>query len=254
MPAYRRLTVALRSAIEEGQFGDGERLPTEAELGKEHGVSRHTVRQAFQDLVADGLVYRVPGRGTFVTGLSRRGRYLRLMGTLEEIMSWPGTEMEVLDPVELREEPVAAARLELPDSEEVAALVVRRLYEGLPFVVTQVYLPPQPGKRMRDEGLPVDGPGTVIGTIERFISSPVGGVGQDIVAIPAPADVSAKIDSHPGEAILRAERLYHDADGTPVEFAVSHYNPRRYSYRLQMRRSTPWLDTISERRYRLTGE
>ena len=97
-------------------------------------------------------------------------------------MSWPGTEMEVLDPVELREEPVAAARLELPDSEEVAALVVRRLYEGLPFVVTQVYLPPQPGKRMRDEGLPVDGPGTVIGTIERFISSPVGGVGQDIVA------------------------------------------------------------------------
>ena len=214
-------------------------MPTEAELGEEHGVSRHTVRQAFQDLVADGLVHRVPGRGTFVTSLSKRGRYLRLMGTLEEIMSWPGTEMEVLDPVELREEPVAAARLELPDSEEVAALLVRRLYEGLPFVVTRVYLPPQPGERMRDEGLPANGPGTVIGTIERFISSPVAGVGQDIVAIPAPADVSATIDCQPGEAILRAERLYHDVDGIPVEFAVSHYNPRRYSYRLQMRRSTP---------------
>lgn len=239
MPAYRRLSAVLRAAIEEGQFGDGERLPTEAELGEEHGVSRHTVRQAFQYLVADGLVHRVPGRGTFVTGLSKRGRYLRLMGTLEEIMSWPGTEMEVLNPVELREESVAAARLELPDSEEVAALVVRRLYEGLPFVVTRVYLPPQPGERIRDEGLPANGPGTVIGTVERFISSPVAGVGQDVVAIPAPADISATIDCQPGEAILRAERLYHDADGAPVEFAVSHYNPRRYSYRLQMRRSTP---------------
>ena len=239
MPAYRRLSAVLRSAIEEGHFGEGERLPTEAELGKEHGVSRHTVRQAFQNLVADGLVYRVPGRGTFVTSLSRRGRYLRLMGTLEEIMSWPGTEMEVLDPVELREEPGAAASLELSNSEEVATLVVRRLYEGVPFVVTHVYLPPQPGKRMRDEGLPANGPGTVIGTIERFISSPVTGVGQDIVAIPAPADVSAMIDCQPDEAILRAERLYRDANGAPVEFAVSHYNPRRYSYRLEMQRSTP---------------
>ena len=236
MPAYRRLSAILRSAIEEGYFRDGERLPTEAELGREHGVSRHTVRQAFQNLVADGLVYRVPGQGTFVTGFSKRGRYLRLMGSLEEIMSWTGTEMDVLDPVELKEDPVAAARLELP-SEVVAALVVRRLFEGLPFVVTRIYLPPEPAKRMRDEGLPANGSGTVIGTLERFISLPVAGVSQDITAVPAPADVSAIIDCQPGGAILHAERLYHDANGTPVEFAVSHYNPRRYSYRLQMRRS-----------------
>jgi GntR family transcriptional regulator len=238
VPAYRQLSAILRSAIEEGYFGDGERLPTEAELGRKHGVSRHTVRQAFQNLVADGLVYRVPGRGTFVTDFSKGGRYLRLMGSLEEIMSWTGTEMDLLGPVELMEEPVAASRLELP-SEEVAALVVRRLFEGLPFVVTRIYLRPEPARRMRDEGLPTNGAGTVIGTIERFISSPVAGVSQDITAVPAPADVSAIIDCQPGGAILHAERLYHDANGTPVEFAVSHYNPRRYSYRLQMRRSTP---------------
>ena len=238
IPAYRQLSAALRLAIEEGRFGDGECLPTEAELGKEYGVSRHTVRQAFQNLVADELVYRVPGRGTFVTSFSRRRRYLRLMGTLEEIMSWTDTELEMIEPVELREEPDAAARLELPSSEEVASLVVRRLYEGVPFVATHIYLPPEPAKRMLDEGLPANGPGTVIGTIEGFISSRVAGVSQDITAVPAPADVSTIIDCQPGEAILRAERLYHDANGAPVEFAVSHYNPRRYSYRLELRRRT----------------
>jgi DNA-binding GntR family transcriptional regulator len=236
--AYRRLSAELRSEIEEGRFGDGGRLPTEAELGKEHGVSRHTVRQAFQSLVADGLVYRVSGRGTFVTGLSRRGRYLRVMGSLEEIMSWTGTEMEVIEPIEFRDDADAAARLERP-SDEVAALVVRRLYEGLPFVVTHVYLPPEPAKRMRDEGLPANGASTVIGTIERFIPLPVARVSQDITAVPTPADVSAMIDCQPDEAILHAERLYHDANGTPVELAVSHYNPRRYSYRLEMQCSTP---------------
>lgn len=49
---------------------------------------------------------------------------------------------------------------------------------------------------------------------------------------------SSIMDCQPGEAILRAERLYHDTNGAPVEFAVSYYNPRHYSYRLEMRRCT----------------
>jgi GntR family transcriptional regulator len=236
--AYRRFKAELRSAIEEGRFAKDDPLPTEAELSKEHGLSRHTVRQAFQDLVADGLVYRVPGLGTFVTGLSTRGRYLRCMGSLEEIMSWTGTEMEVLDPVELREEPDAATRLELP-SDEVAALVVRRLYEELPFVVTHIYLPPELGKRMRDEDALANGPGTIVGTIEEFISFPVVRVSQEITPVPMPPSDSKLIDCQPNEPVLRAIRLYHDASGALVEWAVSHYNPRRYSHRLELGRSTP---------------
>ena len=53
----------VRNRILHGDYADGRRLPTEAELAERHGVSRQTVRRAFQDLVADGMVYRVPGGG-----------------------------------------------------------------------------------------------------------------------------------------------------------------------------------------------
>lgn len=237
MPAYKRLLADLREAIEQGVYGDSERMPTEAELCREYGVSRHTVRQAFQDLVAEGLVYRVSGRGTFVTGLSRRGRYLRSFGTVEELMSWTGTEMEVLSPFEARTDPEAAARLDLP-GEEVAVVVVRRLYQDVPFVVTHVKVPPELWESLGPEGLPTDGSGTVLGTLERFLPHPVAAVSQEITAQPAPAELSGLIDCQPGEPILYVEREYFDSDGKPVELAVSHYNPRRYSYRLELRRRT----------------
>lgn len=237
VPAYKRLLEDLREAIEQGVYNDGQRIPTEAELCREYGVSRHTVRQAFQDLVAEGVVYRVPGRGTFVTGLSRRGRYLRSFGTIEELMSWTGTEMEVLSPFEVKAEPETAARLGF-SGEEVAVLVVRRLYEGVPFVITHVKVSPELGERMRAEDLPTDGSGTVLATLERFLPRPVAAVSQDITAIPAPAELSDLIDCQTDEPILYVEREYFDSVGTPVELAISHYNPRRYSYRIELRRRT----------------
>lgn len=235
-PAYQRLSEDLRSAIQEGRFEDGGRIPTEAELRREYGVSRHTIRQAFQDLVAEGLVYRVPGRGTFATGLSRRGRYLRSIGTIEELMAWTDTEIEVVSLPEKKTDPRTAALLNLP-SDELSVMVVRRFYEGVPFVVTHVHLAPEVGERLRAESPTLKGSETVLGTLERAILPfPVVGVSQDITAVLAPPDISEVIDCQPGEPLLYVERIYSDTNDDPVELSISHYNPRRYSYHLELRR------------------
>ena len=61
-----QITTFIRSALSSGELTPGDALPTEAALCSAYGVSRTTVRQAIGDLVDEGLLGRVRGKGTFV--------------------------------------------------------------------------------------------------------------------------------------------------------------------------------------------
>ncbi len=59
------LQAALRRKLASSRWREGDRLPTERELGERHGLARNTVRRALQGLETDGLIVRHVGRGTF---------------------------------------------------------------------------------------------------------------------------------------------------------------------------------------------
>jgi GntR family transcriptional regulator of arabinose operon len=67
-PLHLQLSTYYRERILDGRLPAGTRLPTELELTAEHQISRDTVRQALAQLVSEGLLERVPRRGTFVRG------------------------------------------------------------------------------------------------------------------------------------------------------------------------------------------
>ena len=73
VPLYQRLRDAIAFQIARNVWRSGEPIPTEAELAATHRVAIGTVRKAIDVLVADGLVERQQGRGTFV----RRPRFDR---------------------------------------------------------------------------------------------------------------------------------------------------------------------------------
>lgn len=71
-PLYQQVVTYLRKRLADGTYPPASALPSEMELMSLLGVSRPTVRHALQLLIADGLIERIPGRGTFVTELDRR--------------------------------------------------------------------------------------------------------------------------------------------------------------------------------------
>jgi DNA-binding GntR family transcriptional regulator len=66
IPAYLRIAGDLRAAITSGEYGPGDRLPSESQLMAEYGVSRIVVRDAFAILESGGLIRRQRGSGAFV--------------------------------------------------------------------------------------------------------------------------------------------------------------------------------------------
>jgi GntR family transcriptional regulator len=234
-PAYQILREQLRDEIAAGHYSDGVRLPTESELVAQHGLSRQTVRRAFQDLVADGAVYRVPGRGTYA---SEPGRYLRQLGSIEDLMSLSDdTTMEVLTGLRRRVDVDAASRLRL-DDDVVYSVVFRRLHDGVPFVSTTVHLVPsaaQPIQAALVEG--AVGTHTVIGLLEPHLAEPITEAAQSITVAAADEEIGDAVGCEPGHPMLRVDRLYSDSSGSPVELSVSHFLPEQYTYRVTLRRS-----------------
>ncbi len=65
-PLYRQISMDLRRRIEVGELAPEDQLPTEDELIDQYKASRNTVRAAIKELVIQGLVETLHGRGTFV--------------------------------------------------------------------------------------------------------------------------------------------------------------------------------------------
>jgi len=66
VPAYEKIARHIRANIYDGIYSYGAALPSEAKLCLEYDVSRITVRRAINELVADGYLEKVHGKGTFV--------------------------------------------------------------------------------------------------------------------------------------------------------------------------------------------
>lgn len=143
-PAYIVIADELRSWIERGDYGPGDKLPNERELVERFGVARMTVRHALDTLQIEGLIDRRRGRtgGTFIRDVPTS---VELACTQEVPTQLAARGMEVRTRVLNASVIVATARIAQAlglEREESVNLVSRVVsVEGVPLTIERVYIP-----------------------------------------------------------------------------------------------------------------
>ena len=86
-PLYVQVAAVMRERIDSGQWVEGEKISTLEELEKEFAVARVTIRQGIELLRKDGLLEARQGRGTFVSGRSKKQRWLNLVTDFDSLIN-----------------------------------------------------------------------------------------------------------------------------------------------------------------------
>lgn len=150
-PKYQRIADALRTAIQAGEYGPGDRLPGENDLMATYEVARMTARQALGVLQNEGIAEARKGAGVFVRAfrpLRRRG-IQRLAheqwGSGRSIWSADTEDRElVVDQIEVREEEAndrISGALALPTGARAWVRSRRFVLEGKPVLLATSFLP-----------------------------------------------------------------------------------------------------------------
>lgn len=131
--------------IQSGEWPVGYMLPTELELCEQFGISRPSVRTALLSLVNDGYLFRVKGKGTFVTTPQRVEESTIFIESFAEEMHRQGktTQTEVLEFRLMQPEEKIRQLMGLPEGATVIKLVRLRYcqdhIEDGPIVLTTSY-------------------------------------------------------------------------------------------------------------------
>ncbi len=227
-PAYRQIEQSLRERI--ARMPPGERLPSDAELCAQFGVSRMTARNAMERLAVDGLIRREPGRGSFVARAPAHRRTNRLM-TFTQEMRRAGRQptSRVLTRVIRPSSTAEAASLGIPARQPIVHLRRLRLADDQPIALESAVLVGDCASAVMTADL-VNG--SLHETLAGFGFVLRRGTGT-ITAAMASHEDARLFETRVGSPLLVERRIIEDANGRRIESTESRYPADRYGLEVQ---------------------
>jgi GntR family transcriptional regulator len=233
-PLYVQIKDTLRERILNGTYAPHSQMPSEHELCAMFAVSRITVRQALGDLQKEGLVFRLHGKGTFVSKPKAFQNVTSLQGFAEAMSSMGYEIVNQLRSFRIvKADRHIAQRLTLPEGAPVAEIHRVRMLNREPVSLELTWVPEALGKRLANADLATR---DIFLILENDCGVPLGHADVSIDAILADDDIARALRVEDGSPVLRIERLTHDASGTPIDYEYLYFRGDAFQYRLRVDR------------------
>ncbi|RDK07385.1 GntR family transcriptional regulator [Cupriavidus lacunae] len=231
LPLYTQIKDALRARILDGTYPPHHQMPSESELGESFRASRITVRQALGDLQKEGLIFKVHGKGTFVSKPRAFQNVTSLQG-FAEAMSSMG--YEILNQVRSCK-CVPASRhvvtqLRLREGDPVVEIRRVRLLNREPVSLELTWVPAAIGRRLLNADLATR---DIFLILENDCGVKLGHADLSVDAVLADDDLTQALRIQEGAPVLRIERLTHDAQGAPIDYEFLYFRGDAFQYRLR---------------------
>ena len=226
IPLYQQLYELLEGRIRTSQWKPGDMIPPESELITHYEVSRITVRKVLDMLVAEGLLVRERGRGSFVAAPKLEHGMTKIVSFTDDMKQRglsPHTRIISMGLVPAPR--MIAEALSVNEGEELARIDRLRLADEQPMCVEESFLIHRhlPGILEHD----------LVNDSLREIKQREYGIRwsrarQTIQAVPAPPEIARLLSIKTGAPLLFFERVTFSQDNVAVEYLRIYYRADRY--------------------------
>ncbi|WP_342436551.1 GntR family transcriptional regulator [Paenibacillus sp. FSL L8-0436] len=229
-PLYIQLKNAVQSAIANGSFNQGDKIPTEIELAETYNVSRITVRKAIEELVREGYLTKRQGKGTFVNR-PKIGRKIEHIISFTAACKANGVSSHsvVTERKKLKADADTAERLQIQPGESVLYIQRQRYAGEQPLMLENNYYPFERFAFLMEANLE----GSIYELLRSEYNIDPNQPGETILQIVLADEPQAKLLEVPiGQPLFYMNTIIYDQNSKPVHVGKQFIIGDRYQFTL----------------------
>jgi len=235
IPLYIQLRNSIRLAIDDGTLKNKDKLPTEDELCDTFHISRPVVRQAYADLLAQGVIIRMKGKGTFVTKqiISRNftNELYNFSGEMERLGKKPKTKVLVVEV--LHGDPLVYPLLGLKENDKILHFKRLRLADDVPVYLEDSYIDLRQFPNLERVDFASN---SLFNVFEAKYQRPVHKTYNVYTAALVSDNDASLLDVEKRTAVHRVQSYTYDALGRLMEVSVASFPGERNTFDVIVRR------------------
>ncbi|MCK8817995.1 GntR family transcriptional regulator [Natroniella sulfidigena] len=229
-PLYILVKEKIDEKIDDGTYQPGDRLPSEAKLSQNFGVSRATLREALRVLEKEGKVNRRQGVGTFITeklALFKSGieELISITETIEAMGLKAGT-IDLGVKLDYQEKDLAK-ELDLNEDEKLTVLQRTRTANEEPVAFCKDYLPQE---LLPDDFSSEQMTVSLFNYLQKQCNIYISYAVTDIVPVVADELLAEKLNLSVGTPVLLLKQMHYDDRDNPVLYSRNYFRSDKFEF------------------------